>query len=774
MADTSRRILLQGTVQGSGVRPELARLAAEHHWSGSVRNAVAGVELLLQGTLPPDDQLQTLISKRMPSSVIIDHYSCSPMTDLGVEGFEIVDSELVGPLATSVPLDRAICDECLRETSDPANRRFRYPFTTCSQCGPRFSILSSMPFDRRRTSMHAFEMCADCLREYLDPRDRRFHAQTNSCSHCGPQLWSSGEGVRNQAALNSAAESLLDGQIVALRGVGGYQLLVDATSPAAVQRLRNRKRRLAKPFAVLIRTMADALKLARFDREAERQLCSAANPIVLVSQSDRSTVAAAINPGLSDLGLLLPTTALHSLLLELVGRPLVCTSGNRDGEPLAYRVDDAELQLRGIADTYLHHNREILRPIDDSVVRIIANRAVTIRAARGIAPLPLRINSPSFPAQNMIACGGHQKGSCAIANGHQVVLGPHVGDLETLAVQGRWDETTREACELFQIAPGPCFSQVGIESPLLSRDGSAVLRIACDSHSGYFSSQWAAEKTRKPQLVWHHHAHIVAGMVEHNWLDREVLGVAWDGTGLGPDGTIWGGEFLRTTASHFRRIAHLRPFALPGGDAATADPRRIVVAVLSQLEELTPEDIAKLLAINEIAVDRIQSMLASTFSPRTTSCGRLFDVASFLILDQANAAFEGYAAMCLEAVCNPDTSEAYLFEIREGDPLMLDWQPVIRRILTDRRAAIPRGMMAMRFHRGLAQLIVDVACRFPELPVVLQGGVFQNRILVELVAALWPVDGQPLGLPGVIPPNDGGLAAGQIAIDLMSNAVKEK
>ncbi len=773
MADTSRRILLQGTVQGSGVRPELARLAAEHQWSGSVRNATAGVELVLRGTLPPDDQLRALISRCMPSSAIVDTYTCSPMTDLVTEGFEIVDSELIGPLATSVPLDRAICDECLRETSDPANRRYRYPFSTCSQCGPRFSILSSMPFDRRRTSMQAFEMCADCLREYLDPRDRRFHAQTNSCSNCGPHLWSSGEGVRNQAALHSAAESLLDGQIVALRGVGGYQLLVDATSPAAVQRLRNRKRRLAKPFAVMIRTLADARKLASFDREAERQLCSAANPIVLVPQSDRSTVAAAINPGLFDLGLLLPTTALHSILLESVGRPLVCTSGNRDGEPLAYRVDDAEQQLRGIADTFLHHNREIVRPIDDSVVRIIANRAVTIRAARGIAPLPLRIHSLSFPANGTIACGGHQKGSCAFANGHQAVLGPHVGDLETLTVQGRWDESTTQACELFHIASGPRSSPVGIGSPSLSADGPEEIRIACDSHPGYFSSQWAAEKTRKPQLVWHHHAHIVAGMVEHDWLDREVLGVAWDGTGLGPDGTIWGGEFLRTTASHFRRVAHLRPFSLPGGDAATADPRRIVVAVLSQLEELTPADIAKLLALNESDVSRIQSLLASTFSPPTTSCGRLFDVASFLVLDQSNTEYEGHAAMCLEAICNPDTSEAYTFEIGEGDPVPLDWRPVIRQILTDRRAGIPRGVMAMRFHRGLAQLIVDVARRFPELPVVLQGGVFQNRILVELVAALWPVDGQPLGLPGVIPPNDGGLAAGQIAIGLMSNTVKE-
>lgn len=773
MPDTARRILLQGSVQGCGVRPELARLAADHQWSGSVRNAASGVELLLRGTLPADEQLRALISQCMPSSAIINSYSCSPMTDLVAEGFDIVDSELIGPPATSVPLDQAICDECLRETSDPANRRFRYPFTTCSQCGPRFSIVSAMPFDRRRTSMHAFEMCAACLREYLDPRDRRFHAQTNSCSNCGPQLWASEKRVWNQAALNTAAEKLVDGKIVALRGVGGYQLLADATSSAAVQRLRNRKRRLAKPFAVMVRTVADARNLARFDPESEKQLCSAANPIVLAPQSDRAKVAAAINPGLSDLGLLLPTTALHAMLLELVGRPLVCTSGNRDGEPLVYRVDDAEQQLRGIADTFLHHNREILRPIDDSVVRIIANRAVTIRAARGIAPLPLTIHHPTLRAQVMIASGGHQKASCAFANGHQAALGPHVGDLDTLAVQGRWDESIRQACELFQMTSNPSDSQVGVEALSLSGDDPGVTQIARDSHPGYFSSQRASEQTRRPVLVWHHHAHIVAGMVEHDWLDREVLGVAWDGTGLGPDGSIWGGEFLRTTASHFRRIAHLRPFSLPGGDAATADPRRVGVAILSQLAELDSIDIAKLLLMNEMDVCRIRTMLATTFSPPTTSCGRLFDVASLLILDRANTEFEGYAAMCLEATCDMNESAAYLFDVHESDPLLLDWRPVIRQILIDLRAGVPRGAMATRFHRGLAQLIVDLARRFLELPVVLQGGVFQNRVLVEFVAGLWPADGQPLGLPGVIPPNDGGLAAGQLAVGLASRAAKE-
>lgn len=755
MVEAARRILIRGNVQGCGLRPVLARLAAVHHWSGSVRNAPGGVELIVQGSLFPDEQLQALISANAPPSAMIDGYSSAPTDEVIGNGFQIADSITTGPLTAPLPRDRAICTECLRETFDPTNRRYLYPFTTCAECGPRYSILRAMPFDRLRTSMQMFQMCPECECEYHDSHNRRFHAQTISCARCGPHLWNGRGDLKNQAAVESAANALRSGQIVAIRGIGGYQLLVDATSSSAVKRLRERKRRPTKPLAVLIATKAAAHNFAHVSLPDELQLCSLANPIVLLRQRPSSPLAPEINPGLSEIGLLLPTTALHALLLNRVGRPLVCTSGNLDGEPLAYHSEDAEPQLQSVADEFLHHDRDIVQPIDDSVVRIIASRAVTIRAARGIVPLPVSLPHPAqSPSGNtIVACGGHQKGSVAVATDHQVLLGPHIGDLNTLTVQDRWDESVRRTRELL----GPA-------------DAAA---LACDAHPGYFSTQWAKERCHVPHVVWHHHAHVVTGMVEHGWLDREVLGVAWDGTGLGPDGTIWGGEVLRATATQFQRVAHLRPFRLPGGDAAITDPRRLIVAILSQLDEFTAADTADLLQMSLSDVYRIQQATNSQFSPVTTSCGRLFDAVALLILNQTLSEFDGYAAMRLESVCDLDEPAAYQFEIQNSEPLQLDWRPVMRQILSDRRQGVFPGMMAMRFHRGLARLIIDVAGRFPNLPVVLAGGVFQNQVLVELVASLWPGDGPPLGLPGVIPPNDGGLAVGQMAVCLATNASKE-
>ena len=756
MVDAARRVLIRGNVQGCGLRPVLARLAAVHHWSGSVRNAPDGVELIVRGSLLPDEQLQALISANAPPSAMIDGYSCDPTDDVIGNGFQIADSITTGPLTAPLPCDRAICTECLRESFDPANRRYLYPFTTCAECGPRYSILRAMPFDRLRTSMQMFEMCAECECEYQDPHNRRFHAQTISCARCGPHLWNGRGDLKNQAALESTANALRSGQIVAIRGIGGYQLLVDATSSSAVKRLRERKRRPAKPFAVLIATKAAAHNIAHVSLPDELQLCSLANPIVLLRQRPSSSLAPEINPGLSEIGLLLPTTALHALLLNLVGRPLVCTSGNLDGEPLAYHSEDAEPQLQSVADLFLHHDREIVHPIDDSVIRVMAERPVTLRAARGIAPLQLSLPRPSqaLYGTTIVACGGHQKGSFAVATGHQVLLGPHVGDLDTVTVQDRWDESVRLTRELLEPA-------------------DAATALACDAHPGYFPTQWATERCQVPHVVWHHHAHVVTGMIEHGWLDREVLGVAWDGTGLGPDGTIWGGEFLRATATQFQRVANLRPFCLPGGDAAITDPRRLTVSVLSQLDELTTVDTADLLQMSVSEVNRMQQTLDSRFSPVTTSCGRLFDAVALLILSQAPFEFDGYAAMRLESACDQKEPGAYRFEVQNSEPLQLDWRPVIRQILSDRRQGVFPGMMAMRFHRGLAKLIIDVAGRFPNLPVVLGGGVFQNQILVELVASLWPGDRPPLGLPGVIPPNDGGLAVGQLAVCLATNASKE-
>ncbi len=750
MAESARRIVLQGTVQGCGVRPAMARLAAAKGWSGSVKNSHLGVELTIQGSLPEDTELQAALMAALPAgtalvAMTIDRWD-SPLAN----GFHIETSTTTEPLIAHIPRDRAICTECLLEIHDPANRRSHDPFATCAQCGPRYSILSAMPFDRERTTMSQFTPCPECDREYHDPHNRRYHAQTISCPQCGPRLWlSEGNGRCDQVdpSWKSAADALLAGKILALRGMGGYQLLADATSSAAVMRLRTRKQRPAKPFAVLCRNLEEAHRLSELNSEEVRQLASAENPIVLVRQRHPSPLCPEVNPGLSDLGLMLPMTALHDLLLAAVQRPLICTSGNRDGDPLAYAADEAERQLSGIADLWLHHNRTILRPIDDSVVRVMAGRAVTLRAGRGIAPMTIVLALPSSPEpQQTLACGGQHKNSLAWRKGSRVFLGPHIGDLDTLGAQDRWRQ------ELASISSLLHFDQ-----------DSRKATIRSDHHPGYFPTEWAGDQKRPHVAVWHHQAHVLSGMAEHRWLDREVLGVAWDGTGLGPDGTIWGGEFLRTSVAGFERLACFRPFYLPGGEAAVADVRRTAVAILSQLDDLTDQDVAVELAMTPREHGQIRRLLKPSLSPVTTSCGRLFDAAACLILGLSHSTFEGQAAMCLESVCDPAAQAAYSFVVDETRvPHPIDWRPVIQGIVSDRRDGLPRGTMAMKIHRGLANLVREVALRHPALPVVLQGGVFQNRVLTELIVEGWPSEGPRLGLPGQIPPNDGGLAVGQL------------
>jgi hydrogenase maturation protein HypF len=744
MTDGARLVLLRGAVQGCGLRPALARWARERGWRGSVRNTGAGVELIVQGNLPADDELTGQIAAALRWACSCEQIKCQPFAGSVAEGFQILESSTQDRATAPWPLDRAICPACLAEARDPNNRRYGYPLTSCAQCGPRYSILREMPFDRERTTMNVFALCGRCAQEYHDGDDRRAHAQTISCPDCGPQLWS-GDGERNGTAIAAAAERLRAGQIVALRGIGGYQLLADATSSDAVIRLRNRKRRPTKPLAVTCRSLDEARELGTLNEAEEAELESLANPIVVVRQRLPSVLAAELNPGLRDVGLMLPTTALHDLLLRLSGRPLVCTSGNVDGEPLAYRIDEAEDRLHGVADLILHHDREILRPIDDSVVRVMAGRAVTIRAGRGIAPLPL-----SLPAawgsdrrrRRFLACGGQQKGALAVADEDQAFLLPHIGDLETVASQERWESAAAEQRQWL---------------------GEGDATIVVDPHPGYFATQWGSERAASPQKVWHHHAHIVAAMTEHGWLDREVLGIAWDGTGLGPDGTIWGGEALRATATGFDRIAHFRPFALPGGEAAIRDVRRTLLAVLWQLEDIPPSDLADYVLMSEREIGRMLPLLDTRFSPRTTSCGRLFDAAGCLILRQKLSSYEGHAAATLESACDFAAPGTYSFAIDAGDDGEIDWRPAFRDLLDDRRVGADPGAMAMRFHRGLAEVVLELARRHPELPVMLGGGVFQNRVLVELIAAEWTASLPPLRLPGRIPPNDGGLAAGQLA-----------
>ena len=761
---TALRMTLHGQVQGVGLRPAVARLAAELQLAGFVRNSADGVQLQVEGEVAAVERFQQQLFNRLPSIAHASIAAVAPCHASQAESFQIIESATNGPLTTRVPRDLAACPECMREVLNKSDRRFGYPFTSCTNCGPRFSILDEVPYDRCRTSMSAFALCPACGTETEDSDDRRFHSQTNACPECGPSLRFVRPGNRGDAQadpVEQAASAVLAGEILALRGLGGYQLVVDATNSAAIARLRERKHRPSKPLAVMVRSLPDADELA-VPSDIERETLSApANPIVLLDAltDQRTRLGDGINPGLRKLGLFLPTTPLHRLLLERVGRPLVVTSGNVDGEPLAFEQKAAERDLAGVADVWLHHNREIIRPIDDSVVRVIADRVVTIRNARGLAPLPLpaidrlarQIADGGQQVPAILAVGGQQKNAVALFNGQQAVLAPHLGELDSLQSRERFAK------------------QVGYLEELYFCQADMVVH---DLHPDYFTTQWAV-RYGHTIAVQHHHAHVVSAMVENDWLDREVLGVAFDGTGYGTNGSIWGGEFLRTTVRGFERVGHLRPFRLPGGEAAIREPWRIAAALLT--EAVGAESASEFLKVRrlELRPDEVIALASGSLSPVTTSAGRLFDGVASLILGLRHSDYEGQPAMLLESEAEISNRDAYDVEIVDGSPLEIDWRPMLRQLLADLHSSVAAGVMAAKFHRGLAKVIAEVVRRF-ELPVVLTGGVFQNRLLTESV--LEELAGHPceVGLHASIPPNDGGLAAGQLAIGLAMLGQKEE
>jgi hydrogenase maturation protein HypF len=742
------RIVIQGVVQGQGIRPALARMAEERGWCGTVCNSAEGVELYGAAPLLDEADFEAAVRATVRGLTAL---RIERVPDAGWTSFSIEPSSADADLATPVPPDVALCVTCQGETETPANRRDRYGLTSCATCGPRFSLIKAMPFDRVRTTLQAFPLCEACQREYHDVSDRRRHAQTMACPACGPQVWASDASGRTLAtgddAVVLAARALLDGKVLALRGVGGYQLLVDATNEQAVDALRRRKVRPSKPFAILCHSIESVRTLAELDSVSERELLSQANPIVLVPRRPGAVLAANATPHLHDIGVLLPTTAIQARLAALTGKPLVCTSGNRDGEPLAYHVKESLRTLGDVADVFLHHDREIVHPIDDSVVRPMAGVAVTLRCGRGLAPLPLPlVGTPT------LALGAQLKSALAWSNGRQSALGPHVGDLQDLATRGRWSDHITAMTSLYGLRGAP---------------------LVADAHPDGFPMQWAEATGHRLTPVWHHHAHVVAAMVEHGWLDRTVLGIAADGTGLGPDGTIWGGEILLATGTGFERVAHLRTFELPGGEAAIHEIWRAAVSVASHLDEYSIATLSRVTGVPDTRIQGVLQACRSGLSSVTSSLGRLFDVAACLILGLNHASHEGEAAMRIEAACDPSAEGEYRWKVVPGDLIELDWRPAIQSMLADRVHGVAPGVMAERFHRSVAAAMIDAVRALVQrhvtpasTPVVLSGGVFQNRRLVELLVEGWPSECGPLGLPGRIPPNDGGLAVGQLAIAL--------
>jgi len=743
--DQAQRIRVFGRVQGLGVRPAAARLASRLGLIGRVANTCDGVTVDLQGNLEAIQRYIAGFVEALPSGASVERMEVEtdrPLQDLST--FEIASRSEVGSGSAAVPIDRNACPACLTEVRDPTNRRHGYPFVSCTDCGPRYSLIQAMPFDRTATAMRDFALCPTCAQEYRAADDRRFHAQTSACPQCGPQVRltrEEGRTIVGRAAIASAAAALCDGRIVAIKGLGGYQLLVDATSSAAVRRLRERKHRRTKPLAVLAGSLEVAEAFALLGDAERRLLVDPSGPIVVVRRRPEARLASDVAPGFRSVGLMLPTTPLHALLCDQVARPLVCTSGNREGEPLVYDEAQAERQLSGIADLWLHHDRPIARPIDDSVVRVIAGEPCLLRLARGFAPYVLPPLSKSIHLP-IIALGGEQKAAIALWNGSQAVLGPHIGDLASVAACERWSEQLSEFTALYGVAP---------ESATISHD----------RHPDYFSSRWA-ERYRNRQSVQHHHAHVAVVLLEHGALDREVVGLAWDGTGYGDDDTAWGGETLRATASDFRRIGRLRPFALVGGEQAIREPYRVALALVC--DALGPDAAARL-SWPDVAPTKIPSLidlaLRSRLSARTSSMGRLFDAVASLALGISHAGDDGRPAMLLEEACDPSASGSYAFRI---DGAEIDWRPLIATVVDDMLRGVGPGVIAMRFHRAVADLVCSTAAAYADLPLVTSGGVFQNAVLGELLFERLSM--RPAGWlrPLLVPPGDGGLAAGQLAV----------
>lgn len=754
------RVEIRGAVQGVGFRPFVWRLATGLGLAGWVLNDVRGVFVEVEGPREALDAFLRRVEDEAPPAARIHEVEHAWLAPAGFEGFEIRASDGGGERRAALLPDLATCRDCLAETLDPAGRRHRYPFTNCTACGPRFTILRALPYDRPHTTMAGFAMCADCAREYGDPADRRFHAQPIACPRCGPRLLfesASGEALaREDAALEAAAAALRGGRIVAVKGLGGYHLMCDAADAAAVGRLRERKPRHEKPFAVMCRDLAAARALCVVDDAAAEALESVEAPILLLPRRADAPVADHVAPGLFTLGVMLPATPLHHLLLAAVDRPVVATSGNRTDEPIATDNAEARARLGHVATLFLAHDRPIERHVDDSVAWVLDGRVSLLRRARGFAPLPVRVRG-EWPA--LLAVGAHLKSTVSLAVGDQVFVSQHVGDLETAEAMAAFERVIADFLRLY---------------------GAAPVAIAHDLHPDYVSTAYAARLAAERGVplvpVQHHHAHLAACLAEHGAAGR-ALGVTWDGTGYGADGTVWGGEFLLGDAAGFERVAHLRPFRLPGGEAAVEEPRRTAVALLWEtfgpeaLERLDLGPVASFSAHERRLLGRM--LERGLHAPVTTSAGRLFDGLAALVGLHPRVTFEGQAAMALEFAADPDEPGAYPVHAEPGPgPLVLDWRPLVEAVVRDVALNVPRATIAARVHGALVNAIVAVAAASGEARVALSGGCFQNRRLAEGAIAALRARGHEVLAHRVVPPNDGGISLGQAAVAAARHAAE--
>jgi hydrogenase maturation protein HypF len=746
------RVTVRGGVQGVGFRPHAWRLAGELALGGWVSNTAEGVLIEVEGRAESIDAFVRALDARRPPSARIESLEVASIAPRGEREFAIRPSARAAAPSAAILPDLATCPECLRELFDARDRRHLYPFINCTHCGPRYSIVQALPYDRERTTMRGFTMCPACRAEYEDPAERRFHAQPNACPACGPALalWDEDGRVfaARHDALLDAAQALRAGRIVALKGLGGFHLLVDARNAQAVERLRLRKGRAQKPFALMFPDLAALRTHCEVDALEARLLESPQAPIALLRRckgGDEAALAAQVAPRCPELGAMLPYTPLHHLLLRELGFPVVATSGNRSEEPIATDEREALARLRGIADLFLVHDRPIARPVEDSVARVVLGREMLLRRGRGYAPYPLALPQAGQGGA-LLAVGAHMKNTVSLSVAGRIVTGSHLGDLDAPEGRDAHEEAARGLAALYQAAP---------------------VAIACDLHPDYASTHYAERSGLPLVRVQHHVAHVAACMAE-NGLRGPVLGVAWDGSGYGPDGTVWGGEFLLLDGAHARRVAHLRTFGLPGGERAVREPRRAALGALCEALGEEAFDTAGPAAglnfsTNELRV--LRSMIASgTQAPLTSSAGRLFDAVAALAGLRQVASYEGQAAMELEWSITEDAElELAPLEIVASVPLVLDWAPTLRSMLDFAGKGASRGAVAAAFHRALAAAIAAVGARIGVRRVALSGGCFQNRHLLEWSVERLRAEGLEPFWHRLVPTNDGGISLGQAA-----------
>jgi len=734
-------INIQGTVQGVGFRPFVYRLAHELNIKGWIINSSAGVEIEAEGDENDVENFLIRLKNEKPVNSTINDFKYINSDIKHFTKFEIKESNNSTIKTALILPDLATCPDCLNEIFNPKERRYLYPFTNCTNCGPRFSIIDSIPYDRANTTMKEFEMCDDCRREYENPMDRRFHAEPIACPKCGPQIKlfnANKELITGNEVIKKAAELILEGKIIALKGLGGYQLIVDARNNESVKRLRERKHREEKPFAMMFPSLQMTKKYCEVSEEGEKLLLSVHSPIVLLKKKENSLIAEDISKGNNYYGVMLPYTPLHHILLKELNIPIVATSGNISDEPICITNEEAFEKLHDTADYFLTHNRKIVRQVDDSVVRIIENRPFMIRRARGYAPYPVILNEEVPPA---IAVGGQLKNTVAISNGKNVFISQHIGDLDSKEAFNAFKKVISDFKNLYDVNPK---------------------YIISDLHPDYASTKFAQGTGLKLIQVQHHYAHILSCIAENN-IEGEVLGISWDGTGYGTDGNIWGGEFLKVNKGKFERFAHFDYFPLPGGEKAIKEVWRIGASLLYAATK--DKEFVKSHYKNYDAEVILNLVDKKINSPLCSSVGRLFDGIASLINLKQTTSFEGQAAMDLENTIDKTlTDDNYKFEIikTEENNYIVDWRKVVLDVFNDFTKNISRQNVSAKFHNALTDVIIDVSKISGIKQIVLSGGCFQNKYLIERTIDKLIEEGFKVFWQSDIPTNDAGISLGQM------------